>query len=50
VTKSYALESDEDMEQEEARIMRTAKTLNRQRDVRSKSNFESKLKKRKRDD
>jgi hypothetical protein len=46
VTKSYALESDEDMEQEEARIMRTAKTLNRQRDARSKS----KLKKRKRDD
>lgn len=46
VTKSYALESDEDMEQEERRIMQTAKTLNKQRDARSKS----KLKKRRRTD
>lgn len=33
----YSLDSDEDMEQEETRVRRTAKHLNRSRDARSKS-------------
>lgn len=35
--KQYELDSDEDMEAAEERILRTAKQLNRQRNARSKS-------------
>jgi len=39
---SFAVGSDEDMEEEERRIMHTAKTLNKERKMRSKSKAKSK--------